>query len=151
MNYQRKQEKRKENKNMGAAKKEGATSVRKDEVINHIYNDICNGATYTNCLNKLMNDDYEVGHCYSESRADRLISEAKKLIRKDFEEDRKEIKGRLYVALQDVFNECREWNDRGNALRALDQISKLLGLNEPEKVDMKLQNVTIDFGLNDEG
>ena len=76
---------------------------------------------------------------------------AKKLIRKDFEEDRKEIKGRLYVALQDVFNECREWNDRGNALRALDQISKLLGLNEPEKVDMKLQNVTIDFGLNDEG
>ena len=136
---------------MGAAKKEGATSVRKDEVVNYIYNDICNGATYTNCLKKLMEDCYGVGHCYSESRADILISEAKKLIRKDFEEDRKEIKGRLYVALQDVFNECREWNDRGNALKALDQISKLLGLNEPEKVDMKLQNVTIDFGLNDEG
>lgn len=150
MNCQRKQEKRKENKNMGAAKKEGATSVRKDEVINHIYNDICNGATYTNCLKKLMNDDYEVGHCYSESRADRLISEAKKLIRKDFEEDRKEIKGRLYVALQDVFNECREWNDRGNALRALEQISKLLGLNEPEKVDMRLQNVDINFGFDEQ-
>lgn len=136
---------------MAAAKKEGATSVRKDEVVNYIYNDICNGATYTNCLKKLMEDCYGVGHCYSESRADRLISVAKKLIRKDFEEDRKEIKGRLYVALQDVFNECREWNDRGNALKALDQISKLLGLNEPEKIDMKLQNVTIDFGLNDEG
>lgn len=108
------------------------------------------GATYTNCLNKLMNDDYEVGYCYSESRADKLISEAKKLIRKDFEEDRKEIKGRLYVALQDVFNECREWNDRGNALRALEQISKLLGLNEPEKVDMRLQNVDINFGFDEQ-
>lgn len=131
---------------MGAAKKVGATSVRKDEVVNHIYNDICNGATYTNCLNKLMNDDYEVGHKYSESRADKLIQMARKLIRQDFEEDRKEIKARLYVAIQDVFNECRESNDRSNALKALDQISKLLGLNEPDKIDMRLQNVDINFG-----
>lgn len=133
---------------MGAAKKVGATSVRKDEVVNHIYNDICNGATYTNCLNKLMNDDYEVGHKYSESRADKLIQMARKLIRQDFEEDRKEIKARLYVAIQDVFNECREANDRSNALKALDQISKLLGLNEPDKIDMRLQNVDINFGFN---
>ena len=133
---------------MGAAKKVGATSVRKDEVVNHIYNDICNGATYTNCLNKLMNDDYEVGHKYSESRADKLIQMARKLIRQDFEEDRKEIKARLYVAIQDVFNECRESNDRSNALKALDQISKLLGLNEPDKIDMRLQNVDINFGFN---
>lgn len=132
---------------MGAAKKVGATSVRKDEVVNHIYNDICNGATYTNCLNKLMNDDYEVGHKYSESRADKLIQMARKLIRQDFEEDRKEIKARLYVAIQDVFNECREANDRSNALKALDQISKLLGLNEPDKIDMRLQNIDIDFGF----
>jgi L-fucose isomerase-like protein len=132
---------------MGAAKKVGATSVRKDEVVNHIYNDICNGATYTNCLNKLMNDDYEVGHKYSESRADKLIQMARKLIRQDFEEDRKEIKARLYVAIQDVFNECREANDRSNALKALDQISKLLGLNEPDKIDMRLQNVDINFGF----
>lgn len=132
---------------MGAAKKVGATSVRKDEVVNHIYNDICNGATYTNCLNKLMNDDYEVGHKYSESRADKLIQMARKLIRQDFEEDRKEIKARLYVAIQDVFNECRESNDRSNALKALDQISKLLGLNEPDKIDMRLQNVDINFGF----
>lgn len=132
---------------MGAAKKVGATSVRKDEVVNHIYNDICNGATYTNCLNKLMNDDYEVGHKYSESRADKLIQMARKLIRQDFEEDRKEIKARLYVAIQDVFNECREANDRSNALKALEQISKLLGLNEPDKIDMRLQNIDIDFGF----
>ena len=132
---------------MGAAKKVGATSVRKDEVVTHIYNDICNGATYTNCLNKLMNDDYEVGHKYSESRADKLIQMARKLIRQDFEEDRKEIKARLYVAIQDVFNECREANDRSNALKALDQISKLLGLNEPDKIDMRLQNVDINFGF----
>ena len=134
---------------MGAAKKVGATSVRKDEVVNHIYNDLCNGATYTNCLNKLMNDYYEVGHKYSESRADALISEARRLIRKDFEEDRKEIKARLYVAIQDIFNECREANDRSNALKALDQISKLLGLNEPDKIDMRLQNVDINFGFED--
>lgn len=132
---------------MGAAKKVGATSVRKDEVVNHIYNDICNGATYTNCLNKLMNDDYEVGHKYSESRADALITEARRLIRQDFEEDRKEIKARLYVAIQDVFNECREANDRSNALKCLEQISKLLGLNEPDKIDMRLQNIDIDFGF----
>jgi hypothetical protein len=132
---------------MGAAKKVGATSVRKDEVVNHIYNDICNGATYTNCLNKLMNDDYEVGHKYSESRADKLIQMARKLIRQDFEEDRKEIKARLYVAIQDVFNECREANDRSNALKCLEQISKLLGLNEPDKIDMRLQNIDIDFGF----
>lgn len=132
---------------MGAAKKVGATSVRKDEVVNHIYNDICDGSTYTNCLNKLMNDDYGVGHKYSESRADALITEARRLIRKDFEEDRKEIKARLYVAIQDVFNECREANDRSNALKALDQISKLLGLNEPDKIDMRLQNIDIDFGF----
>lgn len=132
---------------MGAAKKVGATSVRKDEVVNHIYNDICNGGTYTNCLNKLMNDDYEVGHKYSESRADKLIQMARKLIRQDFEEDRKEIKARLYVAIQDVFNECREANDRSNALKCLEQISKLLGLNEPDKIDMRLQNIDIDFGF----
>lgn len=131
------------------AKRKGATSVRKDEVVNHLYNDMCDGCTYSNMMNKLMNDYYNVGHKYSESRADALISEARRLIRKDFENDRQEIKARLYIAIQDVFNECREANDRSNAIKCLDQISKLLGLNEPDKIDMRLQNVDINFGFNE--
>lgn len=135
--------------NQPSKKKKGATSVRKDEIVNHLYNDMCDGCTYSNMMNKLMNDYYNVGHKYSESRADTLISEARRLIRKDFEEDRQEIKARLYIAIQDVFNECREANDRSNALKALDQISKLLGLNEPDKIDMKIQNIDINFGLDE--
>lgn len=51
----RKEGELKKENDMGAAKKEGATSIRKDEVINHIYNDICNRSN----LYKLFKQTYE--------------------------------------------------------------------------------------------
>lgn len=130
--------------------KKGSNCCLRAETVNKVYNDICEGATYSNIMQKLMNDGYGVNFKYTKLSAEKVILAARRIIRQDFEEDRKELKARLYVAIQDVFNECREWGDRGNALKALEQIARLVGLNEPDKIDMKVQQVDINFGLNNE-
>ena len=49
----------------------------------------------------------------------------------------------------DLYNEAKNEKDISNARQVLDAIAKLMGLNEPDKVDMKSQT-TIEFKFGDE-
>ena len=53
----------------GKGRSQRNANQRVAEVVKHLYNDICNGATHSNCVDKLMNDGYEVGFKYSKCRA----------------------------------------------------------------------------------
>lgn len=128
--------------------KKNKSKIRRENAIRHIINDLLNGAVYSVLKTKLMEDEYGIGHCYSEDGVYDLVTEARKRIMQDFEEEREHIKSELMARLNDLFTECREVGDRGVALKTLQEIAKLTGAYEPMKIDQKVdEQITIDFNL----
>lgn len=126
-------------------------SIRKEALVNLVYNDILNGAVYSNLVDKLMNDYWEKGYNYTESGAHEIVMFARRKMKKDWEDDLPNLKAKVYNILNDIYAECRESKDRMNALKSIDYINKLTGLYAPEKVDMKVDSeVIIDFKFNED-
>lgn len=122
------------------------SSIRRAEARKHVVNDLLNGGVYSVIKDKLINDAYGIDYNYSVKSAEEIIAEARKIIKEDYEEQRKEIKEQLIAILNDLFTECREYKDRYNALKVVQEIAKLTGAYEPEKIEAKIEeDVTIDF------
>lgn len=130
---------------------EDKSSVRKEIAIRHVVNDLMDGAVYSVIITKLTEDHYELGKNYNKGTAKQLIAEARKRIKKDFEEQLPEIKSSLTNMLLDLFTEAKEVGDRMNAIKCIQEIAKLTGAYSPTQQEVKVQNITIDFQLTDEG
>lgn len=117
-----------------------------------IYKDIMQGMQFTAIVNKILNNEY-VG-CkevhYAKKSAERMVCEVKTMIKKDFEKQRNNLREDLTAILMDILAEARKSQDRSASLKAVEQIAKLTGANEPTKVEAKVENVTIDFGFGDD-
>lgn len=129
---------------------EDKSSVRKELAIRHIVNDLMDGAVYSVIITKLTEDHYELGKNYNKGTAKQLIAEARKRIKKDFEEQLPEIKSSLTNMLLDLFTEAKEVGDRMNAIKCIQEIAKLTGAYEAQKVEAKVENIVIDFNLTNE-
>ena len=129
---------------------EDKSSVRKELAIRHIVNDLMDGAVYSVIITKLTEDHYELGKMYNKGTAKQLIAEARKRIKKDFEEQLPEIKSSLTNMLLDLFTEAKEVGDRMNAIKCIQEIAKLTGAYEAQKVEAKVENIVIDFNLTNE-
>lgn len=119
----------------------------REKIINCIYNDIVDGNTYSSILSKLMNDEYGLGRKYSEDRSTKFLAMARKVIKQDYEEQRPQLREQLTATLMDILKDAKKSKDRSNALKAVEQISKLTGCNEPDKIEIK-QELVIDFGFD---
>lgn len=118
--------------------------------VRNVINDILNGATYSVLKAKLMEDEYGLGYKYSKGQVDRIVREARDVIKKDTEEQMPTLKEDMLARMLDVYTEARDMGDRMNALKALDQINKMFGMyQEKLKVDADIkQEVIIDFGYD---
>lgn len=138
---------------MAAPKKpanEDKSSIRKEIAIRHIINDLLDGAVCSVIIAKLTDDTYEVGKKYCKSTAMQMFKEARRRIKADFEEQLPEIKSSLTNMLYDLFTEAKEMGDRMNAIKCIQEIAKLTGAYEAQKVEAKVENIVIDFNLNNE-
>lgn len=116
----------------------------------YVINDILNGATWSVLRDKLMNDDYEIGHKYSEPQSQRIVRKAREVIKQDINEQMPELREETMARILDVYTECRELGDRMNALKALDMINKMFGQYQDKlKIDADVkQEIVIDFGYD---
>lgn len=120
-----------------------------EQVKNHIYNDLLRGATQSNLVEKLTTDYYDIGIKYSEHTSKDLIAKVRKIIRKDYEEEKSFLRETNINRLLDLYNESIEFGDRGTALKTLQEMNKMVGIYEPDKIDVTLDsNITIDFGFD---
>lgn len=128
------------------------SSIRKEIAIRNVVNDLMSGGVYSVIMSKLMEDQYGLDKKYNESTAKTIIQCARARIKQDFEEQLPDIRAQLTNMLMDLFTEAKEMGDRMNAIKSLQEIAKLTGAYSPEKVDVKLKEITIDFNLlnNDE-
>lgn len=126
--------------------------VRKQQAIKQIINDLLDGATRSIILDKMKNDEYGLGRSYSENSTDRFIREARDIIAADMAEQLPSMRNDMMVRLLDVYTDARKYGDRGNALKALDQLTKLTGMYEQTlKVDGNMKTeIIIDFGFDTE-
>lgn len=66
-----------------------------------------------------------------------------------FRHERDKLVNKHLLHYWDLYDAARNEKDLSNARQVLDAIAKLMGLNEPDKVDMKNQSV-IEFKFGDE-
>lgn len=132
--------------------------VKKGDKINHskhrrmlarhsVLNDMLNGATRSIAIDKLQNDGYSLGYNFSYETAKDIYEEAMRQIKKDFEAERSWIKDSLLSKWMDIYTDARERVDLTNANKALDYIAKMTGAYEPEKAEISIKQIDIDFGL----
>lgn len=86
-----------------------------------------------------------------------LIKESYDRCKLELKEERDEQRALMYSRVLSVYEDSIANGDRSNALKALSQLTDLMGLNEPEKLEVKGEitnnlRVKVNFGIteNDE-
>lgn len=124
----------------------------REELVQLIVCDILNGMSRYRVLLKLKRDQYEdfKSSEFSRSKQYDLVQEAYECCKIPLAEDRQKQRELFIARYEDILEECRDSRDRQNAIAALKEMSRLLGLYEPDKVDVNANvNVDISFGLED--
>ena len=124
----------------------------REELVQLIVCDILNGMSRYRVLLKLKRDQYEdfKSSEFSRSKQYDLVQEAYECCKIPLAEDRQKQRELFIARYEDILEECRDSRDRQNAISALKEMSRLLGLYEPDKVDVNANvNVDISFGLED--
>lgn len=122
------------------------SGIRRLEARKHVINDLLSGGVYSVIIDKLVNDAYDIEYNYSVKSAQEIIKEARDVIKADYEEQRGQIKEQLIAILNDLLTECREYKDRNSAIKTVQEIAKLTGAYEPEKIEAKIdEDINIDF------
>lgn len=125
----------------------------REELVQLIVCDILNGMSRYRVLLKLKRDQYEdfKSSEFSRSKQYDLVQEAYECCKIPLAEDRQKQRELFIARYEDILEECRDSRDRQNAISALKEMSRLLGLYEPDKVDVNANvNVDISFGLEDD-
>lgn len=131
---------------------------QREEIIELMWCDMVSGVTRYQIDLKLQNDTYFIEgrteiHTNTLSRSSRYyyMQDVLERCKAELGEKRDAEVALVVSQFKDVYNEARENHDRGNAIAALKELSKLRGYYEPEKVDVSGNiSVNVDFGLGDD-
>lgn len=128
---------------------ERKSKFRHDAAVRFVQNDILNGATYSVILNKLVDDAYGLGHNYSPTNGQKIITKARKILKEDYKELVPQMRETLTNICMDILTEARESGDRANAIKAVQEVAKITGAYQPEQREITVKELTIDFNLLD--
>lgn len=120
---------------------------RKEQAVRCVINDLLDGGMYSAIYIKLTEDKYGLDYKYSASSAQRIITDARKRMKEDYAEALPQFREQMTHMLLDIVTEAREQGDRGNAIRAIQEVCKISGVYEPEKKEVTVKEMTIDFNL----
>ena len=141
-------------KMLSKSKNVSPRSLQRFNTIKLVYNDILHGYTQSMLLDKLHNGGYKEqgGTSYKGTNAYEIIKETRDMMSYDFEQDKPYLKQILYNKLNDIYTDCRDANDRYNAIQALNAIAKITGVLESgNKINIESKGeIKISFGFNDD-
>lgn len=121
----------------------------KDQLRRHLINDLLNGASQSVLIQKIEEDAYQLGITYKVASAKNIISQCRKLLKADWEAERKDLREMQLTRLLDLYTDAREMRDTRGALSVLQEINKITGQYEAQKLDVNLSgDINIDFGFN---
>lgn len=130
--------------------------IETNQLVDEIYADLCNGLTTHECRAKMMEGLYDVGHYkgkkLSEVQSYRHVAKALELMNQEAEQERRTLRNVMYNRLLAVYQDAVEQNDRGNAIKAIETMMKLTGINQAEnqtniQINNEKEGITINFGF----
>lgn len=129
--------------------------LRADRIVDEVYVDICNGASKSEVIQKIVEGLYEnqEGKPIKERTAIDYLNAAYQRMMYDFESKAEEMRADLYGKLLTVYADAVKKNDRYNAIQAVNTIMKLTGVGlDKQQTNIQLnankEGVTINFGFN---
>jgi hypothetical protein len=130
-----------------------AMTFERAEKINQLWVDVINGYSKYELMRRLETDYYNWGSDkWSMSQRYKYLREAYDKCEVEFAEERKKQRELMYDRYLSIYQDAVDARDRKSAVNVLDSLSKLMGLNEPDKVDIKQDvNVSVDFNINNDG
>lgn len=141
---------------MAKEKKLNRTPYNVEELNELIWCDIMNGLSRYQIKLKLERDAYEGFETSKLSRTAQYnhIKNAYDKCEIELQGHRDELRKVFYDRFLSLYNDCIENRDRRTALETLKYITKLSGLEEPEKIELSGtldNNINITFGFNKDG
>lgn len=128
----------------------------KKELVYRIAKDIVNGLSRSKVVKKMKDDGYDLSFKtseYTDGSMSTAYDDAVKMLKVEFDGKKDELRNVVYERYLNLYNEALQANDRTNALATLKEMTRMLGLNEPELYNIKEdKRIIIDFGFdnNDE-
>lgn len=126
---------------------------RLDDLLNEIGADLLNGKMKSEVIYKLMNQMYASQVTkYNEKRAKEIMKNAINNFQVELKETKDNLKAMAYNRLLSIYESAVSDSDRANALKSIDLMNKMLGLYEPDKLDVtgKLKRIVVKFGVGNQ-
>ena len=136
-----------------------AISYQREALLDEIICDLLNGMSRIQVQRQLQEKQYESPATATEpspKSISALIKESYDRCKLELKEERDEQRALMYSRVLAVYEDAIANGDRSNSLKALSQLTDLMGLNEPDKVEVKGEitnnlRVKVNFGIsNDE-
>lgn len=143
-------------KNTEKSNRKGAIpDVAYNELIYRITSDIIEGANRETVVRKMKNNKYNMSFKtsdYTDNTIIKMYKEAHRWLKVEQEGDKDQLRNVFYERYLNLYKISLDANDRTNALATLKEMTRMLGLNEPEKLNIKEdRRIIIDFGFEDNG
>ena len=128
--------------------------LKADKIVDQVYCDIANGFTNSEIQLKLKQGLYEGQTKGMDSRTIYdYINAAQDRMHYDFEEKLPQMREDLYLKFMTIYQECIEHNDRLTAVKTLEGLMKLVGIDGKPQTAIQINSdkengVTINFGFN---
>ena len=136
-----------------------AISYQREALLDEVTCDLLNGMSRFQVQRKLQEKQYEnqvKEKDPSRKSISSIIKESYDRCKLELKEKRDEQRALMYSRVLAVYEDAIANGDRSNSLKALSQLTDLMGLNEPDKVEVKGEitnnlRVKVNFGIsNDE-
>lgn len=143
-------------KNTEKSNRKGAIpDVAYNELIYRITSDIIEGANRETVVRKMKNNEYNMSFKtsdYADNTIMKMYKEAHRWLKVEQDGDKEQLRNVFYERYLALYKNSLRANDRTNALATLKEMTRMLGLNEPEKLNIKEdRRIIIDFGFEDNG
>lgn len=124
-----------------------AKKYLKEEWVQEIWIKIINGKTRYEIIKELEADSYGWGSdTWSRAQRYKVVKQAYDECAVELAENREAQRNLMYDRYLSIFEDSINNSDRTNARQTLDSLTKLMGLNEPERININQDVVVqIDF------
>ena len=125
-----------------------------EAIIDEVYADYINGETRTHIIKKLMGALYtsQDGKAYKENFANEIFAAAFARIKADTTLNREEAMSLILSRFDSIYNDCNLMGDHHAAIRALENLAKLYGIDNKNpqteiQINQGSSGLTINFGF----
>lgn len=124
-----------------------AKKYLKDVWVQHLWKEIINGKTQYELIKELEADKYRWGsNEWSRAQRYKVVKAAYDKCAIELAENREAQRSLMQERYLTIYEDALRSSDRTNARQTLDSLTKLMGLNEPEKININQDVVVqIDF------